>query len=477
MSPLPQKSVSIVGAGVAGLRAASYILQHAPTCRVSIFEANDRVGGRVYTYEKDGWRVDMGANWIHGMEGNPITPIARETGAIFAALEDAAVYPHGLSVPLPRAESEKLFGRTWEVADNAIAYSKENSGRIGADESLFDFAKKDVEEDKDLSKEEKRWVCLLSEFFTNFSAEDVRRLSLKYYFLEEELPGERPYLASTYSPILEAIAKPSLDGGIVRLSTPITHVDASSSHSVTITTMEGTKEAFDAVIIAVPLGVLKKQMITITPSLPTRLQQAIDSLGFGVLEKIFLKFDSAWWLPKDKEKANPPSFHAFLPDPSKPLEPPNVLTLMLSLASLPTGTDIPALAFYIAADQAHYVSSLSDSDLDAWIHSYLRLLPNYSPTQKPTAILKTSWGSDTWSGGGSYTHINTGTKNAVEDIEVLGDGCVHGRMWFAGEHVGTWRGMGTVNGAYESGERAAKGMISALKLGLQTVNDVEDELS
>ncbi|BFZ64834.1 hypothetical protein YB2330_005987 [Saitoella coloradoensis] len=477
MSPPLQKSIAIVGAGISGLRAASYILQHAPTCRISVFEANDRVGGRVYTYEKDGWTVDMGANWIHGMEGNPLTPIARETGAVFAALEDAAVYPHGSNVPLPRVKSGKLFARTWVVADNAIAYSKKNSARIGVDESLFDFAKTDVEEDKDLSKEEKRWVHLLSEFFTNFSAEDVRKLSLKYYFLEEELPGERPYLASTYSPILEAIAKPSLDGGIVRLSTPISHVDVSSPHSITMTTMKGTKEAFDAIIIAAPLGVLKKRMITFTPSLPTRLQQAIDSLGFGVLEKIFLKFDSAWWLPKAEEKANPPSFHAFLPDPSKPLEPPNVLTLMLSLASLPTGTEMPALAFYVAADQAHYVSSLSDCDLDAWIHSYLRLLPNYSPAHKPTAILKTSWGSDTWSGGGSYTHINTGTKNAVEDLEVLGDGCADGRMWFAGEHVRTRRGMGTVNGAYESGERAAKEVLSALKLGLQTVNGVEDGLS
>jgi hypothetical protein len=41
-----------------------------------LLEARDRIGGRCYT--RDG--IDLGAHWIHGTEGNPITNAARELG-------------------------------------------------------------------------------------------------------------------------------------------------------------------------------------------------------------------------------------------------------------------------------------------------------------------------------------------------------------------------------------------------------------
>lgn len=42
----------------------------------------------------------------------------------------------------------------------------------------------------------------------------------------------------------------------------------------------------DAVIITVPLGVLKAQSITFDPPLPEWKQQAISNLGFGLLNKV-----------------------------------------------------------------------------------------------------------------------------------------------------------------------------------------------
>ena len=43
---------------------------------VVVLEARERIGGRVWT--EDG--IDLGAHWIHGTEGNPITNLARELG-------------------------------------------------------------------------------------------------------------------------------------------------------------------------------------------------------------------------------------------------------------------------------------------------------------------------------------------------------------------------------------------------------------
>ena len=44
--------------------------------------------------------------------------------------------------------------------------------------------------------------------------------------------------------------------------------------------------AADAVVISVPLGVLKKEVIAFQPPLPQRKQTAIRQLGFGVLNKV-----------------------------------------------------------------------------------------------------------------------------------------------------------------------------------------------
>lgn len=52
----------IIGAGLAGLAAASELLEHGRN--VIVLEARDRVGGRVFTQEFEGAPVDLGAGWL-----------------------------------------------------------------------------------------------------------------------------------------------------------------------------------------------------------------------------------------------------------------------------------------------------------------------------------------------------------------------------------------------------------------------------
>ena len=62
-------------------------------------------------------------------------------------------------------------------------------------------------------------------------------------------------------------------------------------------------------ILTVPLGCLQRSTITFNPPLPPRVQSAIDNLGFGNLEKLFLKFKRAWWTTHLSE--DPPSYVHF----------------------------------------------------------------------------------------------------------------------------------------------------------------------
>ena len=64
-----EPSVIIVGAGAAGIAAATRLLDNNIT-DVIILEAEARIGGRVHSVEFGDAFVDMGAEWCHGEKDN-----------------------------------------------------------------------------------------------------------------------------------------------------------------------------------------------------------------------------------------------------------------------------------------------------------------------------------------------------------------------------------------------------------------------
>ena len=68
--------VVIVGGGFSGLFAA-YTLKNSRFDDFVILEAQDRIGGRIHTLKSNGKYLDMGAQFIHGKDGNPLYEFCR----------------------------------------------------------------------------------------------------------------------------------------------------------------------------------------------------------------------------------------------------------------------------------------------------------------------------------------------------------------------------------------------------------------
>jgi len=65
----------IIGGGISGLAAASTLAQRGIK-DFRILEARKRLGGRISTVSIGGSKAELGANWIHGILGNPIYELA-----------------------------------------------------------------------------------------------------------------------------------------------------------------------------------------------------------------------------------------------------------------------------------------------------------------------------------------------------------------------------------------------------------------
>lgn len=72
--------VCIIGAGAAGLSAANSLVKNGIQDFL-ILEARNRIGGRILSLDMSGSsKVELGANWIHGVLGNPIFELAISHG-------------------------------------------------------------------------------------------------------------------------------------------------------------------------------------------------------------------------------------------------------------------------------------------------------------------------------------------------------------------------------------------------------------
>jgi monoamine oxidase len=135
--------ICIVGAGIAGLRCADILLQYG--FKVTLLEARDRIGGRVHHATlPSGQVVDLGPNWIHGTDHNPIMDLAKETHTISHTWEGKLnlFSENGHAVK----NAQELDDAFWGIVAQAFKYSAENTSIIDPEKSLYDFFAEKVNE-------------------------------------------------------------------------------------------------------------------------------------------------------------------------------------------------------------------------------------------------------------------------------------------------------------------------------------------
>jgi hypothetical protein len=193
-SPEKKPHVGIIGAGVAGLRCADILLNNGFS--VTILEGRDRLGGRL-CQEKlaNGYTVDLGPNWIHGTNDNPLLELAKKTDTTVGSW-DTRSYVFDEDGRLFTSEDGTEYSTImWNIIEDAFRYSNENCADIDPSKSLLDFFHEKVVEKIPMATEgfenKRKIVLQMSELWGAFVGSPIERQSLKYFWLEECIDGGR----------------------------------------------------------------------------------------------------------------------------------------------------------------------------------------------------------------------------------------------------------------------------------------------
>ena len=406
--------VVIVGAGIAGLAAAT-ALRDMGLRDVVVLEARDRIGGRIWTNRIGGGiPVDLGASWIHGVEGNPITAIAADNGIDTTPTDydNASVHFHGGDEAHPTRN--RVVRGFWTLA---------RSARSTPLQAVYErYA-------RSLAAEDRHYLAyVLNTVVEHEFGADISDLSFASVSGGGSFAGNDALFATGYVQIVDYLAQ-GLD---IRLEHPVTDIDYAGP-GVVLRTEAGTTFEAAAVVVTVPLGVLKSGSPVFQPALPRRKRRAIDQLGMGVLNKTCLLFDHVFW-QEDVELVGYVGAET---------------GQWAETLNLYPYTGQPILMMFNAGSYGARIEAMPDAEVVS--QALAALTDMYGSVPQPKDALITRWRSDPWSYG-SYSYVPVGSSFR-RHVDLAGP--ADGKVFFAGE--ATHRDYpATVHGAFLSGVRAAR---------------------
>lgn len=274
----PGSTVIVVGAGIAGAAAARALTDVGHT--VVVVEGQDRVGGRLATVRPEGWPVpvERGASWVHDTSASTLAAELADLGVATAPFEydDAVLGADGAAADAMVAE----------LAADAVEEAIEFADGLDEDISLAEaLAQSGAAAD---SAPDGMQHFLRTEISTEYGV-DAGELSA-WWGTAEGSEGDDVLVLGGYDTLVTSL----LEGLDVRLDWSVSVVDTSTNPIVVTSSAQATITA-DAVLVTVPLGALKAEHILFEPALPATHLAAIRTIGMGLLDKVWLRWDEPWW--------------------------------------------------------------------------------------------------------------------------------------------------------------------------------------
>ncbi|KAJ5662509.1 uncharacterized protein N7477_010125 [Penicillium maclennaniae] len=418
------KTVLVVGAGIAGLRAASILKRHG--LHVIVLEARDRIGGRILTSRKNGKPArDMGttgAAWMHETSQNKLVKLVPKLGLSYYYDDGTPVYYTSDGRAGSQFKAKKVVDEFADYAEWFYETSPDAKDR-SVDEFIRDF----TQNHPLITQDERQWapqVIKEAEQWVGTSTSQASSKHLTYFVTERNL-----YMKDGYDSIVNWTAKDMFE-------TP----DCIRLHHI-----------------------VKRDM-----------QEGIKSLSYGALGKIFFEFSEVFWSKNHDQFIYYPSPHDTTDEMVDTANVSEISDTILNYATVTVNlllvADSKELCVQVVEPLTQKVEAITDKkELYEFFEPLFKLLRKepYKALPQVTSIESTCWTRDAFAGFGAYTSEKVG-----DDPNILINAAQSrhkSKLQFAGEHLAL-AGSGCVHGAFATGEAAAKRILHTLSI------EVRDEL-
>ncbi len=424
--------IIVIGGGAAGLAAAQTLARRQ--MRVMLLEARDRVGGRVWSHPiaRSTTPAELGAEFIHGPAPES-TALLRDAGIATVAI-DGEGWRRFKGGDLQR--EERGFAEAAGIFDATLA--------LAGDESVAEFLRR-----FDRDPAARQVAAAARAFVEGFDAADPARASARAIAQEwrsgVDSTAARPI--GGYGRLFEQLRNDCVAAGVrIRLSTTVRRV-AWRPGSVLVDSVDfgGTSRTVTArnAVVTLPAGVLRhrgdESAIAFDPELPPEKRDALGHIETGHVVKVTLWFRSAFWERIRAGRYRDGAFFRSEADafPAYWTQRPLQSRLVVAWAGGP---------------KAIALEGLSNTErIERALNGFGRLLgePRLATNEFESGITH-DWSRDPLARG-AYSYVTVGGEESRPELARSLDRT----LFFAGEATASAGEAGTVNGAFETGRRAA----------------------